>query len=381
MISRFFPCPAITLINICKMKKIVYKLVYNRKHVLNCQGEALVQVEAYLERRKKYFSTHVYLKPEQWDARKRQVKRHPNAEALNRRLYAFVAAMEEKELQMWKQGRPVSLETLKAELQTGDSGDSFLAFFEREVRNAAVRESTRRNLWSTFNVLREFNTIAKHMKQLKRPVNAAVHKGYLPAQSHPFLHYKIKTTAYRHTRLNPEELARLERLVPDRRCPQLQHTLDAFLFCCYAGLRYSDFIRLTPENLISMRNEVWLVYRSEKTGIEVNLPLYLLFGGKALAILEEYRRNLPDFFQLKDNSNVNKVLRSMAQRAGLSKRISFHTARHTNATLLIYSGINITTVQKLLGHRSVKTTQIYANVMDRTIVHDLERHRERKEDV
>ena len=57
----------------------------------------------------------------------------------------------------------------------------------------------------------------------------------------------------------------------------------------------------------------------------------------------------------------------------MSIRISFHTARHTNATLLIYNGINITTVQKLLGHKSVKTTQVYTNVMDMTIIHDLEK--------
>lgn len=63
----------------------------------------------------------------------------------------------------------------------------------------------------------------------------------------------------------------------------------------------------------------------------------------------------------------------MAGLAKIDKRVSFHTARHTNATLLLYNGANITTVQKLLGHKSVKTTQVYANIMDITVVRDLEK--------
>ena len=109
------------------------------------------------------------------------------------------------------------------------------------------------------------------------------------------------------------------------------------------------------------------------TGIDVRLPLYLLFEGKGLRVLENYKDDLNGFFKLKDNSNVNKDLNALAKLAEIDKRISFHTARHTNATLLIYSGANITTVQKLLGHKSVKTTQVYANIMDMTIVHDLEK--------
>lgn len=62
------------------------------------------------------------------------------------------------------------------------------------------------------------------------------------------------------------------------------------------------------------------------------------------------------------------------QLAGISKRISFHAARHTNATLLIYKGVNITTVQKLLGHKSVRTTQVYTDIMDMTVIQDLEKH-------
>lgn len=57
---------------------------------------ALVQVEAYLDRKKKYFSTKVYLKPEQWDTKKLVVKNHPNADALNRLIYEYMSKIEKK---------------------------------------------------------------------------------------------------------------------------------------------------------------------------------------------------------------------------------------------------------------------------------------------
>lgn len=380
------------------MNKIIYNLVYNRKKCLNKKGMALVQVEAYLGRKKKYFSTKVYLKPEQWDNKKLIVKNHPNADALNRLIYEFVATIEKKELELWQQGKRISLELLKNALTTQENNSSFISFFRQEVMNSSLKDSTKRNHLSTLMLLQEFkknitfsdltfelissfeyflqlkgyhtNTIAKHMKHLKRHVNIAINKEYIEIQKYAFRKYKIKTIENKHTHLVPEELERLENLILSGRYVKLQKSLDAFLFCCYAGMRYSDFINLSSENFVDINQETWLIYKSVKTGTEVRLPLYLLFSGKGIAILNKYRDNLEDFFHLRDNSNVNKDLIIITRLAGLSKRISFHTARHTNATLLIYNGINITTVQKLLGHKSVKTTQVYTNVMDMTIIHD-----------
>lgn len=383
------------------MNKIIYNLVYNRKKCLNKKGMALVQVEAYLGRKKKYFSTKVYLKPEQWDNKKLIVKNHPNADALNRLIYEFVATIEKKELELWQQGKRISLELLKNALTTQENNSSFISFFRQEVMNSSLKDSTKRNHLSTLMLLQEFkknitfsdltfelissfeyflqlkgyhtNTIAKHMKHLKRHVNIAINKEYIEIQKYAFRKYKIKTIENKHTHLVPEELERLENLILSGRYVKLQKSLDAFLFCCYAGMRYSDFINLSSENFVDINQETWLIYKSVKTGTEVRLPLYLLFSEKGIAILNKYRDNLEDFFHLRDNSNVNKDLIIITRLAGLSKRISFHTARHTNATLLIYNGINITTVQKLLGHKSVKTTQVYTNVMDMTIIHDLEK--------
>lgn len=112
-----------------------------------------------------------------------------------------------------------------------------------------------------------------------------------------------------------------------------------------------------------------------KTDVSVRLPLFLLFEGKSLPIYERYKNAPRTLFgvPLSSNSNVNKQLRRISQLASIDKKVSFHTARHTNATLLLYNGANITTVQKLLGHKSVKTTQVYANIMDITVVRDLEK--------
>lgn len=384
------------------MGKIIYNLVYNRKKCLNKKGMALVQVEAYLDRKKKYFSTKVYLKPEQWDTKKMVVKNHPNADALNRLIYEYVAMIEKKELELWQQGKRISLELLKDTLAARENNTSFIPFFKQEVMNSSLKESTKRNHLSTLMLLQEFkrdvifsdltfefissfehflqskgyhiNTIAKHMKHLKRHINVAINKEYIEIQKYAFRKYKIKTVENKHTHLTPEELERLEKLRLTGRCMKYQKTLDAFLFCCYAGMRYSDFINLSPDSIVDIHQETWLLYKSIKTGTEVRLPLYLLFGGKGLVILDKYRDNIQEFFHLRDNSNVNKDLIIISRLAGLSKKISFHTARHTNATLLIYNGVNITTVQKLLGHKSVKTTQVYTNIMDMTIVHDLEKN-------
>lgn len=384
------------------MEKISYNLVFNRKKRLNKRGMALVQVEAYLNRKKMYFSTKIYLKPEQWDAKRKMVKNHPNANVLNRMLYENIAAIEQTELGLWQQGKSISLDLLKNSIDKPlSNGRSFLTFFKEEIANSSLKESTRQNHLSTLELLQEFkkevlftdltfefvssfdnylqskgyhlNTIAKHMKHLKRYINVAINKEYMDIQKYAFRKYKIKSIENSHTHLSPEELGKIESLELDGRFMKLEKTKDAFLFCCYAGLRYSDFTNLSPENIVKMHQETWLIYKSVKTNTEVRLPLYLLFEGKGIEVLNKYQDNLADFFKLRDNSNVNKELLIIAKLSGLNKRISFHTARHTNATLLIYSGVNITTVQKLLGHKSVKTTQVYTNIMDITIVRDLEK--------
>ena len=380
------------------MRKICYRLVYNRKKKLNKRGTALIQIEAYLDKRKAYFSTGVYVLPSQWSVLKSSVVNHPNAEGLNRFLQELVLTYEQKELQAWKQGKQINLDFLKA-TKTPESS-SLVSVSRKWVENSSCKDSTRRNKLTTLDLLETFrasarfadltyewltefehflkerslstNTIAKHLKQLRNLVNEAIHHGLLPVDQSPFKNFRIKTAATHYTVLLPEDMHRLENLLLSKTCSRLQHTLDAFLFCCYTGLRYSDFIQQRPTNLHYSGGHTWLVFKSVKTSIESKIPLDLIFQGKALDILNKYAGREGDFFSLPPNSLVNKRLNQLGRLARINKHFSFHSARHTNATLLIYMGDQITTVQKLLGHRNVKTTQGYSDVLAETIVKDLQ---------
>lgn len=384
------------------MDKVIYNLVYNRKKRLNKNGTALIQIEAYLHRRKKYFSTHVYLKPEQWCEQKKRIRKHPNAEDLNKYIYGYLTEIEHMELDLWKRGKPITLELLKETVHESAEDGDFIVFMKQKLGNGRLKKSSQRNHLTTLRLLQQFkcrlsfaeltydtitaferflynkgyhiNTIAKHMKHLKKYVNEAIKHGEMKMDAYPFRRYRIKTVPGRHTHLRHEELMLLENIPANELTPKNRKIRDAFLFCCYTGLRYSDFVSLHPENIVETKGETWLVYRSVKTGTEVHLPLFLLFGGKAVRLLRQYSPQLDDFFHLINNSNVNKMLTQIAGQAGIRTHISFHTARHTNATLLIYNGVNVMTVQRLLGHKSVKTTQIYASVTDLAIVRDLKSH-------
>lgn len=378
------------------MDKIKYRLVYNRKKQLNKQGTALVQVEASLNQRKVYFKTNIYLKPEHWDKRTSQVIVHPQADDLNSMLFEFVLHLQGIELALWKRGVPATLSLLKDAMKKNRPVNvTFPVFAKEYVTHSDRRESTKENLYTTITVLQEFrpgldfkditytflkdfevylrekgngvNTVAKHLRQLRTLVNEAINQGYIHADAYPFRKFKIKQEKGRHEFLTPDELKKLENLeVSDRK---LRHVLDAFLFCCYVGLRFSDFCQLKQSNFIKVNGKKWLHFKSIKTGIELHLPLHLLFEGKALAILDKY--NIAEFASLGSNSEVNKCLAQITMMARIKKHVTYHTARHTCATLLIHQGVPITTVQRLLGHTSVKTTEIYSEILSNTIVKDL----------
>ena len=139
----------------------------------------------------------------------------------------------------------------------------------------------------------------------------------------------------------------------------------AFLFCCFSGLRYSDVSKLTwKEITVSQDGYAQIETTMQKTGKSITIPL----SDNALKWLPEREDSLPEnriFYKLPDQvNNADVRLRTLIKKAGISKHVTFHVARHSFATLTLTYGADLYTVSKLLGHANIRTTQVYAKIVD-----------------
>ena len=169
---------------------------------------------------------------------------------------------------------------------------------------------------------------------------------------------KIKVPESTRCYLTIEELKRLE-ATPTAS----DGTRAAYLFMAYCGLRISDVKGLRWEDL-NTSGEPWTItIRQQKT----QNPLYLPLSIKAREFLPQQGEKEPGdliFADLPTEPAMNRTLKKWATRAGITKNVTLHTARHTYATTLLTKGADLYTVSKLLGHSEVATTQIYAKIVD-----------------
>lgn len=142
---------------------------------------------------------------------------------------------------------------------------------------------------------------------------------------------------------------------------------NAYLFTCNCGLRLGD-VRKLKWGDITQDNDRWILSvimnKSEK-------PIHIPLGVQA-------RRWIPGcedsgkhdagslvFEHLPGDSHINDILKIWAADAGIAKSVTYHTSRHTFATMLLTLGADLYTVSKLLGHSQIKNTQIYAEIINR----------------
>lgn len=223
--------------------------------------------------------------------------------------------------------------------------------FVKMVRNYFDKDAKTKS-----NLPLSLNSKYSYLNKFKACLRAAFDEGYLS------INYASKIKSFEQAESQREYLTYQElQALASTNC-KYQVLKNAFIFSCLTGLRWSDINTLTWSEVRDEDNGISRVnFRQEKTdGVE-----YLYISNQARELLGD--RQLPServFRGLKYGAVYNNEIVRWCNRAAISKHITFHSARHTNAVLLLENGADIYTVSKRLGHREIRTTAIYAKIVD-----------------
>jgi len=243
------------------------------------------------------------------------------------------------------------LETFtKGNLKFADLNEKFCNEFKEYLLTTKSNKSNKVTLAQ--------NSAVSYFNKLKATLKQAYKDGYLPSD----LNGKIQPVKQAETQRNFLTIEELNSLVKTE-CnnPLLKR---ASIFSALTGLRFSDIKNLVWGELEYIENNGYFIqFKQQKTkGVEM-MPI----SDQAYSLLGECKEPTDKVFEgLTYSAYENKHLAKWIGLAGIEKDITFHCFRHTFATLQLSKGTDIYTVSKMLGHRELKTTQIYAKIIDQT---------------
>ena len=215
------------------------------------------------------------------------------------------------------------------------------------------------------------NTAWNYHKHLRRVLNLAISLDYI--DKNPYSKFKVGLDETHREILSMEELKRLED--KNIQIERLSVVRDIFILACYTGLSFSDIAKLNKIHLQQGTDgKEWIIIDRSKTNNRCRIPIL----PKVREILKRYKdypkiSNKDVLLPVLTNQKMNSYLKELGDICDINKNITMHIARHTFATSVTLSnGVPIETVSKILGHTSLKTTQIYAKVLDKKISEDMD---------
>lgn len=190
----------------------------------------------------------------------------------------------------------------------------------------------------------------------------------------PFLGYKLKPVPSKHRFLTSEQFDKI--LNAEFTTYRMCHTRDLFVFSCFTGLGRADLASLTEDNIVTEADgSKWLHLDRRKTGTDCHIKLLDI----PLRIIEKYKGEGKEgkdgkLFFVPTTGCLCQTLKLIENACGLDCHLTFYMARHSFATLIcLDNGVPIETISKMMGHRSIRTTQIYAEITGQKVLKDMER--------
>lgn len=400
-----------------KIKMSSIKIVL-RKDKMNKNGTHPIHFRIISNRKIKYIASTISVKMEQWNEEEGKVIKIQNAARINAYLTTKFGDLQnkvldvettqlsvtQKELKEKIYGKkPVNFFSFTKQLSKEYESDNKLAQYEKYntlyEKLLKFNESTELNFqditpaflhkyeqYLKTKLSNKINTIKNDMKFIRSVFNKALVQDLIDVNLNPFIKYKIKSEKTQRLYLTEDELQKLENVqLPE--LSKLKLHRDIFMFQCYGGgLRISDVLTLQWKQFDGTHIHVFT--QKTKEMISIKLP------SKALEIIKKYESIKNDFiknnpkeiypfiFPMYSNTLdlnnvvaldlaksratvlVNNDLKTIGKRAEIEKNISTHIGRHTFATLALKKGIRLEYLSKIMTHESIKTTQIYAKIIN-----------------
>ena len=366
------------------MKQPTLRFVFDRKNVATKEKKALVQIEVVFGRKKKYISTGVKVRKNEWDS-VMMVKNRFDAEELNERLRNHYKDVYCTINRIAGKGE-FTLEKLARELKKENKGETFIEYVTRRIKERNdITEGTRKSQKKLVNFLLDYKKIVDFQDLTKGNIldmyNHLIGKGLrqpsvwgymktLKTYIHDAMAHEIITTdpcvGLKFKRgesedgrwLSKEELKRIENL---KDLGFLEKSRDLFLIQCYTGLAYADLMDFNIDKIYERSGLSVLTGKRTKTGADY----IVVVMSKTMKILEKYDYKLPRI----SNQKYNDRLKLLAEKAKIHKPLASHWGRRTCGMILLNDGYPIEVVAKVLGHTDIRTTQkAYAKILTSTVI-------------
>ncbi|MCJ7465907.1 MAG: site-specific integrase [Maribacter sp.] len=388
-------------------------LSYIRASIPDKLGKAPIYLRITINSKRAEFSIQRKIEPEKWCSVKGRVKgSNPKVQGLNHYIDALETKAYDIHSKLVLKKKPFTAEMIKNKLLNKEATHkTLLAIYDEhngqieqliglEYSYGAYRRHIRtRNHLATF-INKEYkladlfvkevdlkfinrfhhylklkktgnqNTITKYVVNFKKIMPIAFANNWV--NKDPFYHWKATWKKVEREVLTETELRSM--MEKEFSIKRLEQVRDIFVFCCFTGLAYTDVQKLSKDHLVlGIDGEKWIKIKRSKTDARSSIPL-LPVAEEILSKYQEYRKHSYGNLVLPviSNQKTNAFLKEIASLCKIDKNLTFHLARHTFATTVtLANGIPIESVSKMLGHQSLKTTQIYAKVLDLKLKDDM----------
>ena len=366
-----------------------------------CQIYIFINATVNSQRMRKQIFTGYNVNPEYWDSTKGVIKNVQGSDIANLEISEMLIKLQKIKSTLELQNKECNPEILVSYFQNEnhevDKKDYF-KFVQNELNNSSKDYSPTyyKDMLMNLDMLKSFtdgklffeditpvflnkyryylehtkgnktNSIYQKLTTIRKFVNEANRLGI--TNYYGFKDYKLATEEVEKDFLELEEIKKLHSFYDSNDCSErLRVTLHYFLLSCYTGLRLSDIKKVNKESIINNT----IILKTQKTGSHVRIPL----NNSALRLMNFELEGIKLFERTikQSNSRISKDISDALEIVGVKKKLTFHSSRHSFAINSLVLGIPIEVVSKILGHTDLKTTQIYAKVVDSLTNREMEK--------